>query len=728
MCKRLIYGNVTEIVFREEIYRANRWLNRRKNAAYGLSSKKNSLIITSPWIFCNMILPNGKQEEKMNRRVLTILVLILLISISAFAIRRQAAFMERFTNHGCGYCPPNGVMTNNLAEYYGPELAVVQVHTSGPTSGDPFYTYNTTDMASRSGHYSISGVPSTAVGGALLNSWSTAPDSIADRLAMTRSEAPISFDVGVSGSNIEIDVNVHSSTSGSYRLFACITQSNNVYSAPNGENLHNNVLRDLLPSTSGQTISLTSVGTQHFSFAYTWDGGTYVTEDMKIVVWVQDMSAATTAYTVVSAFWTWWPQDYKWLYWRGIHTQSLTSDGTVTLAGDKFKNVGNSNDTYVFKMIKDMPGAWSATLDVGGTTHSDSVVASVDSGDSTDVSIEVNTVGDGVALIDLQIKSNGSGETETVRYVVTQNAILLIDDDTGDSYETYYEAALDALGEAYYTHDRSLAAISASEMANYELVIWFTSEDYSSIIDNSDLTAISDYLDGGGKLFFSSQDLGYYCNVTYPDVSPWYESYFKASYISDDSDENTVFGSTGGPFVGHTYELFTGDGAVFSPSYSSEISATAGGLLAMQYETSGNPGAGVVYDGTYRLVYLAFGWEGIGDATNRENYMEMILQYLRYGTVGVEETELPEKAILLSVSPNPFNAAVKFEFESGAKADVELEIFDLTGRRVAKVIDEALDAGVHSITWRPSDAPTGVYLARLTVGEKSTTRKILLTK
>ena len=569
----------------------------------------------------------------MNSRNLMIPLMLTMLVAGAFAVQRQAALVERFTNTSCSPCVPAGILTNSMANYYGPQAAILEIHTNWPGSSDPFYLYNTTDTYARWFHYSVSSVPTLCVDGKKLGSWSTMPSAITERLAPTRTPAPISFDVTTSGSNIEIDVHTHNSTSGSYKLFAAITQSNNAYSAPNGETIHNNVLRDLLPNTSGQTISLGSVGTQHFSFPFTWDGGTYVTEDMKIVTWVQDMSAATTDYTVVSSFWTWWPQTNKWLYWRGIHKQSLASDGTADLAGDKLKNVGTNNDTYVVKMVKSMPGSWSAILTVGGTSHADSVVIPVNSGDSTTVDIEVTTSGDGVGNIDLVIRSVGSGETETITYSVIQNAILLVDDDAGDAGETYYEAALDALGEIYYTYERSMGPITASEMNDFELVLWFTGDDYSTVIDNDDLAALQNYMTGGGKLFFSSQDLGYFLNVTNPGVAGWYNTYFKATYLTDDSDENTIVGNATGPFVGHTYETYAPDGAPFAGAWQSEIAPTGGSQLAFYYDKAGSPGAGVVYDGTYRLVYFAFGWETIGGATNRRDFMQAILEYLRSGTV-----------------------------------------------------------------------------------------------
>jgi len=675
----------------------------------------------------NMLLNGINFGGNMFRRIIVVSMILALLTGAAIAAQRQAVLVERFTNTSCGPCYPAGVMMKGLMDRYGPEIAIVQIHVNWPSSTDPFYLYNTSEAYARYRTlYSIYSVPKIPVDGDTLLSWSAVPTHVETRLAASRTLAPITFDVGVSGSNIEIDVNVESSTAGSnFKLFAAITQSDIAYAAANGENTHYNIMRDILPNTTGQAISLASTGTQHFSFPYTWDGGTYVTEDMKIVVWIQDMTASLADYNVVSAFWTWWPDDYHWLYWRGVRKQILTSDGTAHLAGKKLKNVGTLSDNYVVKMHKDMPGAWNAALTVGASSHADSLIVPLAAGDSTDVEIAVTTSGDGVAIIDLEIRSSG-GTSEFVQYAAIQNVLVLVDDDGGGTHETYYEAALDALGENYYTYDRADGALSAEELADFELVLWFTSDQYSGVIDNSDLSAMTTYFNSGGRMFMSSQDLGWFCNE-YGAIS-WYNSYFKANYLADASSENTIFASGTGPFTGGPWELFTGDGATFSGGvYNDEISPNGGSQLAIQYDKIGSPGAGIVYDGTYRLVYFGFGWEGINGATNRRDLMEQILQYLRTGAVGVEEDNLPKTPMLLTASPNPFNSVVKLQFDISEPSEVTLDIYDVSGRKIATLLDEEPKAGAQTVTW-DSDAPSGVYLARLSTDNETVTRKILLTK
>jgi hypothetical protein len=81
--------------------------------------------------------------------------------------------------------------------------------------------------------------------------------------------------------------------------------------------------------------------------------------------------------------------------------------------------------------------------------------------------------------------------------------------------------------------------------------------------------------------------------------------------------------------------------------------------------------------------------------------------------------------------PNPFNATVTFEFAVLKTLEVRLEIFDLTGRRVATLLDETRRVGVHTVEWNPQSAASGVYFARLSSGSELTNvaiKKVLYLK
>jgi hypothetical protein len=84
---------------------------------------------------------------------------------------------------------------------------------------------------------------------------------------------------------------------------------------------------------------------------------------------------------------------------------------------------------------------------------------------------------------------------------------------------------------------------------------------------------------------------------------------------------------------------------------------------------------------------------------------------------GVEES-VTGGIVLLPPSPNPFAGAATLAFEVPAPGRVSLEIFDVAGRRVARVLDADVAAGAHAARWDGRDSrgrqcAAGVYLARL---------------
>ena len=84
------------------------------------------------------------------------------------------------------------------------------------------------------------------------------------------------------------------------------------------------------------------------------------------------------------------------------------------------------------------------------------------------------------------------------------------------------------------------------------------------------------------------------------------------------------------------------------------------------------------------------------------------------------------------VHPNPFNPATTIEYEVPEAGHVQLEVFDLAGRRVATLVDERQEAGIRTVRWsaRGSDRelPSETYLCKLRVGGRVATQSMVLLK
>jgi hypothetical protein len=105
-------------------------------------------------------------------------------------------------------------------------------------------------------------------------------------------------------------------------------------------------------------------------------------------------------------------------------------------------------------------------------------------------------------------------------------------------------------------------------------------------------------------------------------------------------------------------------------------------------------------------------------------------------TTGVEgEENVQARSFLRQNQPNPFNPVTTLVyFIAGAvPRGASVEVFDLSGRLVATLVDGPAEPGEHSVTWDGRDAlgrqlASGVYFARLTVGDEADVSKMIMLK
>lgn len=97
---------------------------------------------------------------------------------------------------------------------------------------------------------------------------------------------------------------------------------------------------------------------------------------------------------------------------------------------------------------------------------------------------------------------------------------------------------------------------------------------------------------------------------------------------------------------------------------------------------------------------------------------------------GVDDGQviLPGEFRLDPPFPNPFNERLALTFSLREKGAAELAVFDLTGRMVGKLFEGEAVAGLHRTEWNAAGISSGVYLVRLTAGDESRIRKVVLVR
>jgi hypothetical protein len=109
---------------------------------------------------------------------------------------------------------------------------------------------------------------------------------------------------------------------------------------------------------------------------------------------------------------------------------------------------------------------------------------------------------------------------------------------------------------------------------------------------------------------------------------------------------------------------------------------------------------------------------------------DAVPQIERFTSVtGIEEPELELNFSLQQNYPNPFNPSTTIEYKLNERGAVKLSVFDLLGRETAVLIDEELEPGEYQIKFIASaELPSGIYFYKLSAGNKSSIKKMLLLK
>jgi len=137
--------------------------------------------------------------------------------------------------------------------------------------------------------------------------------------------------------------------------------------------------------------------------------------------------------------------------------------------------------------------------------------------------------------------------TESDSIIITKQmnlgvpSVLIVDQDGGiHNYQAYYTNIFDTLKIPYDYYDHDLNGTPGSEYSNYPIIIWYSSVGF---LTSSDVSFLSDYLDGGGNLFLNGQDIGDSLAVS-PD-SLFLKNYLKVSYDRSGRGYDDIYGVDG---------------------------------------------------------------------------------------------------------------------------------------------------------------------------------------
>jgi len=333
------------------------------------------------------------------------------------------------------------------------------------------------------------------------------------------------------------------------------------------------------------------------------------------------------------------------------------------------------------------------------------------------------------------------------RYLTNDLEYLIVDGDGWQNYESYTVDILDSGNQSYGVWCTSMAAIEDQIIQHFNKIIWITGEKEPAL-SHHETDFLRLYLDSGKHLFISGQNIGVYLNDNYLyEDEEFFNDYLNAHLLSSNSDYLVLYGVDSDPITaGMNITLNGGDGAdnQIDPEVITVYNQTGyeilhyngdeGGAIRHTNQTNGS-----------KIVYLAFGFEGINNANDRQQLLVNSLNW--FGATNIEEDGiLPEITglELLPGFPNPFvlsasqsgnsNLTIPYRFSLTESDKPRIDVFNIKGQLVKSFTDLSLnDNGLGSVSWnglgfQGEKVGSGVYFMTLTDKGQKSTRKVLIVR
>jgi parallel beta-helix repeat protein len=104
--------------------------------------------------------------------------------------------------------------------------------------------------------------------------------------------------------------------------------------------------------------------------------------------------------------------------------------------------------------------------------------------------------------------------------------------------------------------------------------------------------------------------------------------------------------------------------------------------------------------------------------------IDLIKKQISQNTENTASTDL----LLVDNYPNPFNPTTTISYTLPQAGAVQIKIYDILGREVAKLVDEQKSAGKYTVQWNGSNYASGVYFYSVTFNNQRLYKKMLMIK
>lgn len=641
--------------------------------------------------------------------------------------------LEEFTGIYCTFCPDGHSIANSIKAANPNDVVLINIHEgfyAVPSGNDP--DFRTPFGTAIAGQTNLAGYPAGTVNrhefpGLQQNGTGTAMSRGNWSNASTQTLAQASYvnaaleaDIDVQTRIITVDVELHftgSTAPASVNLNVALMQNNvegpQTGSAanpsqvlPNGNYLHNHMLRHLLTGQWGEVISTTSMGTtvtRQYTYTIPADlnGVPYELGDLEIAAFVvegqQEIITGANgpmSFTVPA----------------GVNLVDLSSATNMTIPTD-YCGTSITPEITVTNASAIAADTFAVSYSLnGGTPVIQDIYTPLMAGASTTIMFPAVTVSAGSNVfaynvnVDnansfIELVTGNNASSSSAFYVVPATPFAMIHTEGFESMSLGDETPANAISEnpngiRAYAVDNSVSGSVTWQLGAYEA---------SSVCYRYDYYAIA--AGESASIVFEKMDFS---------TLTGYELRFDHAYAQyqTEQDQLEVFVSTD---CGATWT------SVFNKA-GTQL-ATAPASSSRFYPQSQHWVTNVVdlssYDGQSEVMIKFTGTSQFGNSL----YLDNIGMYDAI-TAGVEELLNSN----ISIYPNPVASTANISIDLKEANVVSVDLHNALGQKVYSKDEGKMSSGAQTVQLDVSELNSGIYFATITIGDLSVTKRINVTK
>ncbi|MEM6263385.1 MAG: Omp28-related outer membrane protein [Bacteroidota bacterium] len=659
--------------------------------------------------------------KKLYLMAMSLMLIAMTYSVYGQGAKRYPLF-EHFTNASCSPCYTHNPVFHELYANNENRVNHITYHTYWP-GYDPMHLANVPEQNAMVAIYSVPGVPQLYLNGSTnLKVPSNATQAQIDAFESQTSPIQLNVEdvsVGTDRTATVTFRSVLTPPTGNFILRVAVIESLIEFATPPGTNRETyfpNVFRDMLTSTAGEQIVLQPQGTPtSLSFTYTPDPN-WNMDNIYVIAYIQNTATGEVINSAASNMST---------------LEIAPATATILKAAAQNTFSVDITETDADKMIQvtldsKHPMDWAASLEIDGTSYTTDTVTFMSSVSTVQkLNLKVSpgsTIGLGTYKITIG-QANSNTRRQTFDFVVVSGVTdLIINVGDAKEYENIYTYGIQAAGNltSATMSEAKLAEGITSNALDGITNIYMNAGKNADALNDGNIQALQSFLQNGGRLFLSGQDVGYGAMSSAsvsstPMVKSFFSSVLKGTFFDDGDFLNRLLTPVSSDTIFGNMSSVSVVAARFKYSPDEIGPATNEARTIFTYNDDNAKPAGIRTEtANYKVVIIGAGMEMIPD-TSIVNRILKISHDWFYEDISTHTFDAAMDNLIDGVAyPQPALDVVYIPLGTDYQ-NLRIQLMDINGRMIR---DEAVPAGLSRYELTVGDLANGLYFYQLTDGER----------